>query len=211
MLQQQHDYIVAGRLLPEFVSCLRRHGLALSRQHPARFLLRAYLRNLRHAVRHHAQENTRQPDRENAERVEDHSLLEVIHLLGGQAEDENVRKGYRRKRNKRVAEKVERRDAFAREQWRKRRRRQNRVRSTTKSAHAATDHDDGDRSESQKENGLKSIDPGGAAHAAEKDVAHDYESDDSAAKPVRNKSAADRIQRRAAAHDADDDVRHEQH
>jgi hypothetical protein len=57
---------------------------------------------------------------------------------------------------------------------------------------------------------LKGVDPGRAAHAAEENVAHNHEGHDCAAKPKRDKPAANRIKSRPAAHNANDDVGNQQ-
>jgi hypothetical protein len=59
----------------------------LSGKHTPRFLLGSNLRNVADSIRHHAKKYTRQPNRHDAEWIEDDSLLEVGHLLRSQAED----------------------------------------------------------------------------------------------------------------------------
>ena len=179
-------------------------------QHSARFLLGAYLRHVRDAIRHHAEKHAGQPERQNAKWVKDDGLLEVGHLFCRQSKDENMRKRYGRKGDERVTKEVKRRDALARQQGGEGGRGKHCLRGGAISAHSYSDNNQRCSSEEHKQSGLKSVDPGCAAHAAEKDVAHYDQGDDAAAEPVRHQPSADGIQRRAAAHDADDDVWHQQ-
>src|SRR6476660_1238809 len=191
-------------MVTQFITLLGRHGLALSRQHSSRFLFLPDLRNI-NTIRHHTKKHARQPDRQYANRIEDDGLLELGHLARGQTENQDVWKSDGRERDKRVTEEVVRRKAFTREQ-RRHRRVLNSFRSGAETSHAYTDHDQRDCAEEQKKHRLKSIDPRRAAHAAKEHVAHYHHRDNRAAKPVRNYSVADRIERGATAHDADDDV-----
>ena len=79
-----------------------------------------------------------------------------------------------------------------------------------KAAHAAADDDERHGAEREEQDGLKGVDPGGAAHAAEEHIAHDHQGDQRAANRIRDQTAGDRPQGGAAAHHADDDVGHEQ-
>src|SRR6185369_7401624 len=103
-------------LLTQLVTMLRIHVATLRSQYTTRFLLFADLRNFCDAIGHDAEEHARQPDREYAQRIEDHGLLKLRHLARRQTEDQDVWKRDRRQRDERVAEKVIRRDPFAREQ-----------------------------------------------------------------------------------------------
>ncbi len=120
-------------------------------------------------------------------------------------------KCYRGQRDKSVTEEIQRRDSFASEQWGQRGRRKHGVSGATKSSHAHPDYNDGNNTESQKENSLKCVDPCRSAHAAKKDVAHDDQSDNRPTKPIGDEAAANHVQRGATAHNADDDVGNKQH
>src|SRR6185503_480698 len=105
--EQTQDDVVAGRLLAQFVARLRRHRLTLSSKHAAGLLLGANLRHVLDVICHYAQKHTGKPNGQNAQRIKDYGFLEVAHLLRRQGEDENVWKRDRRKRDERIAEKVE--------------------------------------------------------------------------------------------------------
>src|SRR4030095_7810451 len=45
---------------------------------------------------------------QNAERIEDHSLLEMVHLLCSETKDEDVRKSYGRQWNESVTKEIQR-------------------------------------------------------------------------------------------------------
>src|SRR4029078_12100855 len=116
LLQQQHQHVVGCRLLAQLITVLGIHVAPLRRQHPTRFLLLADLRNIGHAIGHHAEKHARQPDREYANRIEDNRLLKLRRVTRGQKEDQNVWKRDRRQWDKGVAEIIVRRNTFAREQ-----------------------------------------------------------------------------------------------
>ena len=84
------------------------------------------------------------------------------------------------------------------------------LRCTAKASQTNADDRQRDGAEAEEEYRLKCVYPCGAAHTAKEHIAHHYEGNDCAAKPERHEATADRGERCAAAHDSDDDVRHEQ-
>ena len=65
-----------------------------------------------------AKNHARQPDEQDANRVEDDGLLERRHFLGGHAHNCDMREHDGRERNQRVAEELFHRDALAGEERR---------------------------------------------------------------------------------------------
>src|SRR4029077_19114071 len=129
------------------------HRFSLRRQYSPRFLPGFDLGNVGNAISHHSQENAGQPDGQNAERVEDHRLLEMVHLLRSQTENEDVWKRDSRQGNKSVTKEIEGRNSFAGHQGGQGGRRKHSVSGAANSSHAYSDYDDGNHAESQKENG----------------------------------------------------------
>ena len=208
--QPQNDVVACGTGA-EPVALIDRKARTGIRECAPRVELRRDRRHVPRGVGRHAQKHRRQPDEQHANGVQDDGLLEVPEALRRHAEDADVRERDRRERNERVAEEIQHRHPLAAEQRRRGRRGEQRLHRAAETAHAAADHDDCNRAEQKKERGLERVDPRGAAHAAEEDVAHDDERDDGAAQPIRHQPAADSRERGAAAHDRDDDVGNEQH
>ena len=185
-LEHDRHHVVAGRLPAERRALVGGHRRRRGRQRLARLELARDARNVAHRVGGDAEKHARQPDRQDAERIEDDRALELRHPPRGQAEDRDVGKGDRRQRDERVAEKDERRESLARQERRRGRRGEQRLHRSRKPAHAAPDDDERDGAERQEEHRLKRVDPRRAAHAAEEDVAHHDQRDDRAAEPVRD-------------------------
>ena len=210
-VDQAENHVVAAGLRAKPVALGRSERRPGGRDLGPRLELGFDRRHFPGGVGREPQEHRRQPDRQHAQRIQDHRLPEVLEPASRQAEDADVRKGNRGERDERVAEKVQRRETLARQERRRRRRSGERLHRGAEPAHPGADDDDRDGPEDQEQHRLQGIDPRRAAHPAEEDVAHHDQRHDRAAQPERDDAAAHRGERRAAAHHRDDDVRHEQH
>ena len=117
-LQHHQHHVVAGRLPPERRALVGRHGRGRRRERRAGLELLLDAGHVLHGVRRQAEERAREPDGENAQRIEDDGAPELLHAPRGETEDRDVRKGDRRERDERVAEEEERRHALARQERR---------------------------------------------------------------------------------------------
>ncbi len=210
-IEQQEDDVVGGSFAAQVFALGGGELSALRGQRAAGIELGLDGRDIaRGLIGNHAKKNAGQPNGHDAQRVEDDGFAELRHLARGETEDGDVREDNGGKRNEGVAQEERGRKAFAGEQRGEGGRFLHGANGGGKSAHAAADDDEGDHAEGEEQDGLETIDPCGAAHASEENVAHHHQRDERATHPEGHDAAADDLERGAAADDSDDDVRHEQ-